>query len=275
MLYIVGTPIGNLSDISARALETLEQVDVIACEDTRVSRKLLTHFDIKKPLISYHAHNEKRMGEEILQKLFDGQQVALISDAGMPCVSDPGEALVALCAQHGIEIQVIPGASAFVAALALSGLPSGRFVFEGFLPVATKERRLRLQQLKEEPRSMIFYEAPHKLKKTLADFQETFGERNISISRELTKRFEQTLRLTLTQAIAYFTAHEPRGEFVLVVEGAAKQEVDTVDIASALLRLQEEIDAGTPRKQAIKEIAAETGIAKNLLYSESLKQIDK
>ena len=271
ILYIVGTPIGNLSDMSPRALETLRQVDVIACEDTRVSRKLLTHFDIKKPLVSYHAHNEKRMGEDILQKLLGGQHIALISDAGMPCVSDPGETLVALCAQNGVEIQVIPGASAFVAALALSGLPSGRFVFEGFLPVATKERRLRLDELKEESRTMIFYEAPHKLKKTLADFQEAFGERNISISRELTKRFEQTLRLTLTEAIAHFTAHEPRGEFVLVLEGAPEKKIAAADIQSALLRLQEKIDAGVPRKEAIKEIAAETGIAKNLLYSESLK----
>ena len=270
-LYIVGTPIGNLSDMSPRALETLRQVDLIACEDTRVSRKLLTHFEIKKPLVSYHAHNEKRMGKEILQKLLGGQNIALISDAGMPCVSDPGEALVARCAENGVEMQVIPGASAFVAALALSGLPSGRFVFEGFLPVATKERRLRLEELKEESRTMIFYEAPHKLKKTLSDVQEAFGDRNLSISRELTKRFEETLRLTLTEAIAHFAENEPRGEFVLVLEGAPERERSAADVASALLRLQEKIDAGVPRKEAIKEIATETGIAKNLLYSESLK----
>ena len=271
ILYLVGTPIGNLGDISPRALETLEKVDFIACEDTRVSIKLLNHFSIKKPLLSYHGHNERRSGEDILQKLLSGKDVALISDAGMPCVSDPGEFLVRKCREAEIKLEVIPGPTAFVAALVVSGLTTGRFTFEGFLPVATKERRQRLEQLATEERSMIFYEAPHKLKKTLADFLTHLGDRDISISRELTKRFEETLSMTLQEAVSYYTEHEPRGEFVLVLAGATHRE-ETMDMEVALSQVQNLMENGMTRKTASKEVSEKTGISKNLLYSESLKE---
>ena len=271
ILYIVGTPIGNLGDISPRALKALEEVDFIACEDTRVSIKLLNHFGIKKPLISYHAHREKERGQEILEKLLGGQSAALISDAGMPLISDPGSVLVALCKEHHIEMQAIAGPSAFVLALALSGLPSERFRFEGFLPTQTKERRLRLTSLKDETCTMIFYEAPHKIKKTLADFETYFGDREISISRELTKRFEETIRCTISDAISHFNVQEPRGEFVLVLAGAFEKTSEDVDINTVLLQLQKQLAAGVSRKSAIAEIAAQTGLSKNLLYAESLK----
>jgi len=273
-LYLVGTPIGNLGDISQRALETLGQVDFIAAEDTRVSLKLLNHFGIKKPLLSYFAHNRRARGEEILQRLLRGESCALVTDAGMPAVSDPGEELVALCAAHGIEVICIPGPSAVVTALALSGLPAGRFTFEGFLSTATKSRRDHLESLRTEQRAMVFYEAPHKLPYTLRDMLETWGDRRLALCRELTKRYEETIRTTLAEAAAKYTEEKPRGEFVLVIEGAPPPApVESgADLAPALELLCARTAAGVSLKDAARQTAEETGLAKNLLYMEALKQ---
>ena len=219
-LYLVATPIGNLGDFSPRALETLEAADFIAAEDTRVSLKLLNHFGVKKPLVSYHQHNQASAGQTILSRLLAGESCALVTDAGTPAVSDPGEDLVRLCAQNGVAVQAIPGCCALVSALAVSGLPTGRFAFEGFLPVNKKERRARLQPLRTEERTMIFYEAPHKLVNTLEDLLEALGDRPAALCRELTKLHEETVRTTLSQALAHYRESAPRGEFVLVVAGA-------------------------------------------------------
>ena len=271
-VYIVGTPIGNLGDMSPRGLEILSQVDFIAAEDTRVSIKLLNHFGIKKPLISYFSHNRRERGEQILERLLAGESCALVTDAGMPAVSDPGEELVALCAAHGIEVICIPGPSAFVAALALSGLPAGRFTFEGFLSTAAKNRRPHLESLKKEQRTMVFYEAPHKLPYALKDMLDAWGDRRICICRELTKRFEETIRTTLSEAAARYAEEKPRGEFVLVIEGAPETaEEDRASLTEALARLAALIDAGLSLKDAARQTAEETGFAKNLLYTEALK----
>ena len=222
-LYLVATPIGNLGDFSPRAVETLQSVDFIAAEDTRVSVKLLNHFEIKKPLVSYHAHNHVSAGQAILERLLCGESCALVTDAGTPAISDPGEELVRLCAQHDVEVLSIPGCCAAVNALAVSGLPTGRFTFEGFLTVNRKSRREHLESLKTEERTMIFHEAPHKLRTTLADLRDTFGpDRQIALCRELTKLHEQTRRCTLAEAVDYYAENEPKGEFVLVVAGAEK-----------------------------------------------------
>lgn len=276
ILYLVGTPIGNLGDISHRALETLAQVDFIAAEDTRVSLKLLNHFGIKKPLLSYFAHNRRERGAEILQRLLAGESCALVTDAGMPAVSDPGEELVALCAAHEIETICIPGPSALVTALALSGLPGGRFTFEGFLSMAAKSRRDHLESLRTEQRAMIFYEAPHKLPHTLRHMLETWGDRRIALCRELTKRYEETLRTTLSEAAARYAEEKPRGEFVLVVEGAPPPAPveDGANLADALERIHQRTAAGISLKDAARQTANETGLAKNLLYAEALKQRD-
>ena len=223
-LYLVATPIGNLGDFSPRALETLEAADFIAAEDTRVSLKLLNHFGVKKPLVSYHQHNQASAGQAILSRLLAGESCALVTDAGTPAVSDPGEDLVRLCAQNGVAVQAIPGCCALVSALAVSGLPTGRFAFEGFLPVNKKERRARLQPLRTEERTMIFYEAPHKLVNTLEDLLEALGDRPAALCRELTKLHEETVRTTLSQALAHYRENAPRGEFVLVVAGAEPAE---------------------------------------------------
>ena len=221
-LYLVGTPIGNLGDLSVRALETLRSADFIAAEDTRVTAKLLNHFEIKKPCVSYYEHNKYASGEKIVARLLTGETCALVTDAGMPAISDPGEDLVRLCAENGVEVRAIPGCCAAVNALAVSGLPTGRFTFEGFLTVNKKSRREHLNSLKDETRTMIFHEAPHKLRTTLNDLMEAFGpDRRISLCRELTKLHEEVLRFTLAEAVAYYEENAPKGEYVLVVAGAA------------------------------------------------------
>jgi len=266
-LYLVATPIGNLSDISMRAINTLGEVDFIAAEDTRVTRKLLEHYNIKKQLISYHKHNSRTGGEKALARILAGENCALVTDAGIPAVSDPGEDLVRLCVNENIPAVIIPGPCAAVSALALSGLPSDRFTFEGFLPVDKKSRSNLLDKLSTEERTMIFYEAPHKLLRTLNDLLNKLGDRHVSISREMTKIYEETLRFTLSEAVEYFEQTPPRGEFVLVVEGVSALDTDkgdklneAADIAARL------IENGSTASEAVKKAADETGCSKNALY---------
>ena len=271
-LYLVATPIGNLGDFSPRAVETLETVDFIAAEDTRVSVKLLNHFNIKKPLVSYHEHNHISAGQSILARLLAGESCALVTDAGTPAISDPGEDLVRLCAENGVEVLSIPGCCAAVNALAVSGLPTGRFTFEGFLAMNKKNRRAHLESLRGEERTMIFYEAPHKLPATLADLREAFGaDRRISLCRELTKLHEEVRRTTLGEAVDYYDANPPKGEFVLVVEGAPHQEPERVTLEAGVERMVQLMEAeNLSRKEAAKRVAAETGLGKNELYQKSL-----
>lgn len=267
ILYLVPTPIGNLGDISHRCAETLAAADFIAAEDTRVSLKLLNHLDIKKPLVSYHEHNKKESGSRILERLLTGETCALVTDAGCPAISDPGEDLVRLCAEAGVSVCAIPGPCAAITALSVSALATGRFAFEGFLPFSKKERRERLERLKAEERTMIFYEAPHRLRDTLAELLSAFGpERPVSLCRELTKLHEEILRMTLDEAVAFYAANEPRGEYVLVVAGAERA-VEAVSLEQALALVQALITNGTRTKDAVKQIAEETGVAKNALYA--------
>lgn len=275
MLYLVATPIGNLSDLSERARKILSEVDFIAAEDTRNSLRLLTHFGISKPMLSYHEHNRRERGEEIVRRLTAGESCALITDAGTPAISDPGEDLVALCAERNVPVTSVPGACAMITALTLSGLPTGRFVFEGFLPVSKKERKERLSELTRETRTFILHEAPHKLKTTLADLKEVLGdERRISLCRELTKLNEEVLRTTLEQAVALYEEREPRGEYVLVIEGASKE---CCACANPGLRTVEEAVAyydsqGLGRNDAIKAAAKELGLSRNEVYARMLKK---
>ena len=272
-LYLVATPIGNLGDFSPRAVETLQSVDFIAAEDTRVSVKLLNHFEIKKPLVSYHAHNHVSAGQAILERLLRGESCALVTDAGTPAISDPGEELVRLCAQHDVEVLSIPGCCAAVNALAVSGLPTGRFTFEGFLTVNRKSRREHLESLKTEERTMIFHEAPHKLRTTLADLRDTFGpDRQIALCRELTKLHEQTRRCTLAEAVDYYAENEPKGEFVLVVAGAEKQAETTISLEEAVDLVLERKAQGMRLKDAVRDVAADTGLSKNERYAAALER---
>ena len=276
-LYLVATPIGNLSDFSPRARQTMEEVDFIAAEDTRVTKELLTALDLpSKPMVSYFEHNRRQRGEEILARLLGGQSCALVTDAGTPAVSDPGEDLVALCARHAVPVIPVPGCCAAVCALAASGLPTGRWCFEGFLSVNKKARREHLDALRGEKRTMIFYEAPHKLRQTLDDLRAAFGgARRISLSREITKLHEQTLRMTLDEAAAYFAETAPRGEFVLIVEGAPADvdaQADDDRMARALAAVQARIDAGETLKDAVKMVSADLGVKKNALYQAALKE---
>ena len=272
VLYLVATPIGNLGDLSPRAREVLSTVDFIAAEDTRVTQKLLTACGLpRKPMISYYEHNRRARGEEVLAKLLAGESCALVTDAGTPAVSDPGEDLVALCAEHDVPVVPIPGCCAAVCALAASGLPTGRWCFEGFLSVNKKARRAHLDALQNEKRTMIFYEAPHKLCATLRDLAEAFGgARRISLSRELTKLHEETLRMTLAEAVAYFDQTPPRGEFVLIVEGAPDEPETEQDeqarLAAAAAAVRRRMEDGQTQKDAVKAVSAETGVKKNALY---------
>lgn len=271
-LYLVATPIGNLGDFSPRAIETLEKVDFIAAEDTRVSVKLLNHFEIKKPLVSYHEHNHITAGQAILQRLLAGESCALVTDAGTPAVSDPGEDLVRLCAENSVEVLSIPGCCAAVNALAVSGLPTGRFTFEGFLTVNKKNRRERLESLKNEERTMIFHEAPHKLLTTLQDMAAVFGpERRIALCRELTKLHEETVRTTLGEAVAHYTETSPKGEFVLVLAGAEPRETVAVTLEDAVAQVLALKAQGIRLKDAAKEVAEHTGLSKNDLYAAALE----
>ena len=271
-LYLVGTPIGNLGDFSPRAADALREADFIAAEDTRVTLKLLNHFGIRKPMVSYFEHNKYASGAKIFERILAGEICALVTDAGMPAISDPGEELVRLCAEGGVEVLTVPGPSALISALALSALPTGRFCFEGFLSTANKSRREHLESLRSERRTMIFYEAPHKLMRTLEDMKNTFGpERRISLCRELTKLHEQTLRTDLAGAIEHFTQFPPKGEFVLVIEGAP--EAGSGFSLDEAVELAERYRAeGLSRKAACKKAAAETGFSANELYDASLNE---
>ena len=272
-LYLVGTPIGNLNDLSPRAIETLKSVDFIAAEDTRVTLKLLNHFGIRRPLISYYEHNKVESAAVILPRLLGGESCALVSDAGMPAISDPGEDLVRLCAEAGIPVTAIPGPCAAITALSISGLPTGRFCFEGFLSTNKKSRQAHLDGLRSETRTMIFYEAPHKLTATLADLSAVFGaERRISLCRELTKLHEEVLRTTLGEAAAYYAENAPRGEFVLIVEGAAPLAPEAVSEADALEAVRALIGQGLSRKDAVRRVSEQTGIPKNELYNAAVRE---
>ncbi|WP_443663237.1 16S rRNA (cytidine(1402)-2'-O)-methyltransferase [Dysosmobacter sp.] len=272
-LYLVATPIGNLGDFSPRAVETLENADFIAAEDTRVSIKLLNHFNIKKPLVSYHEHNHVSAGQAILARLLAGESCALVTDAGTPAVSDPGEDLVRLCAENGVTVLSIPGCCAAVNALAVSGLPTGRFTFEGFLTVNKKSRREHLDSLRGERRTMIFHEAPHKLAATLADLRDTFGpDRQIALCRELTKLHEETRRTTLGEAADYYAANPPKGEFVLVVAGAQQETGAAVTLEEGVEQVLALRELGMRLKDAAREVAEHTGLSKNELYTAALNR---
>ena len=273
-LYLVATPIGNLSDLSERAIKVLSEVDFIAAEDTRNTGHLLSYLHIQKPLVSYHEHNKRERGENICDRLQAGESCALVTDAGTPAISDPGEDLVALCARRGITVTSIPGCCAGITALTLSGLPTRRFTFEGFLSVNKSERKKHLDSLKNEPRTMIFHEAPHKLKATLSDLRDTFGDdRRISLCRELTKLNEEVLRLTLAEAVAYYEENAPRGEYVLVVEGA-REGGSTEEVFWANMTVPDHVAhyvaQGMTKKDAIKAAAKDRGVPKNEVYQQVL-----
>ena len=271
ILYVTGTPIGNLSDLSPRAAQTLEQVDFIAAEDTRVTLKLLNHLGIKKPMISYYEHNKRERGEIICAKIEAGENCAIVTDAGMPCISEPGEDLIKLCGERGIKTVVIPGPSAVVSALAVSGLETGRFCFEGFLSVNKKSRNEHLQSLKNERRTMIFYEAPHKLPATLKDLYYAFGDRKLSIVRELTKIHEEVIRTTTKYAAENYADGSVKGELVLVLEGAKESETEenyTLEYAVELAKKL--IENGDKPTAAAKSAAEMTGFKKNEIYRELL-----
>ena len=272
-LILVPTPIGNLGDISPRAAEALSGADFIAAEDTRVSVKLLNHLGLKKPLVSYHEHNKAESGSHILSRLLSGETCALVTDAGTPAISDPGEDLVRLCAAHDVPVTALPGPCAAITALAVSGLSTGRFTFEGFLSVNKKSRRTHLESLTEETRTMIFYEAPHKLQGTLRDLREVFGpQRRITLCRELTKLHEEIRRTTLAEAEVYYSEQAPRGEFVLILEGntnpAPKEEPPTLE--DGLLRIRQLRKEGASLKDAAKQVSKEIGIPRNTLYDAAL-----
>ena len=272
MLYLVPTPIGNLGDISTRCRETLENADFIAAEDTRVSLKLLNHLGIKKSLVSYYEHNKAFKGDKIVERILAGETCALVSDAGSPAISDPGEDLVKQCAAAGITVCAIPGPCAAITALSISGQATGRFCFEGFLSTAKKSRREHLESLKKEQRTMIFYEAPHKLVTTLEDMAEAFGgDRSISLCRELTKLHEEVVRTTFAEAVAKYTENPPKGEFVLVVAGAPAEEKEIASEEDAAAHVAALMAQGLSRKDAIKQTAKDLDLPKNVVYDAALK----
>lgn len=267
-LYLVPTPIGNLSDLSPRAVDTLAQADFIAAEDTRVTLKLLNHFSIKKPMVAYYRHNTVAGGQTILKKLLDGETCALVSDAGTPAVSDPGEEMVKLCVEHGVDVIALPGPCALTTALSVSGLPTGRFTFEGFLAMNKKNRRDHLNSLKNETRTMIFYEAPHKLLTTLQDLSATFGpDRQVALCRELTKIHEEVIRTTLGAAEVRYMSQPPKGEFVLVVAGVEPSQEENPSLDDALAQVTTLRQAGAPLKEAVRQVADALGVKRNLLYA--------
>lgn len=272
-LYLVGTPIGNLSDLSERAKKVLSEVDFIAAEDTRVSGAMLSKFGIKKPLCSYYEHNKKQKGEGIAERLAAGESCALVTDAGMPAISDPGEDIVKLCAERGIPVSVIPGPCAAVSALAVSGLFTGKFAFEGFLPTASGDRREAIEEVKTEKRTLIFYEAPHRLTKTLDELFAALGDRKIALCRELTKINEEVIRTTLSGAVEYYKAATPKGEFVLIVEGAPKEEENSL---AKTLTIEEHvahyISQGMTKNDAIKAAAHDRGVGKSEIYYKIMRK---
>lgn len=271
VLYVCPTPIGNLNDMPNRVIEVLSKVDLIAAEDTRNTIKLLNHFNIKNRLVSYYEHNKVQRGNYLIKLLLEGKSIAVVSDAGMPGISDPGEDIIKLAIEHEIKIEVIPGPSAFVCALVVSGLPTGRFSFEGFLPMSKKGRKERLEEVKNDTRTLIFYEAPHKLIYTLEDMYKVFGNRRISLVRELTKRFEEVKRFTFSEAIEYYNENTPKGEFVLVIEGKSAEELkieeetkwDNISIED---HVKMYIEQGMAKNEAIKQAAKDRGIKKNDVY---------
>lgn len=273
ILYVVGTPIGNLGDFSPRAVETLEKVDFIAAEDTRVTVKLLNHFGIKKPMVIYQKFNEYEEGEIIVNRLLLGESCAIVTDAGMPCISDPGETLVKLCIKSNVRVEVVPGPSAVISALAVSGLSVSRFTFEGFLSVKRTSRMEHLMELRHEKRTMVFYEAPHKLLSTLKDMNSVFGERNIVVIKELTKIHESSWRGSLSQAVKYHEENPPKGEYVLVLEGeqiSEKEELDPMEEAISIAR--ELMEKGKPASMAAKEAAKLTGQTKGEIYKKLIEE---
>ena len=265
-LYVVGTPIGNLSDFSPRAVETLASVDFIAAEDTRVTLKLLNHFEIKKPMVSYFEHNRRERGEIILERIKSGENCAIVTDAGMPAISDPGEDLVDLCLSNGITVESVPGPTAFATAMAMSGLPSGRFTFEGFLSVNKPSRREHLEEIVSERRTMVFYEAPHKLTATLKDLYKYLGDRRIALIKELTKIHETVERTTLSEACEKYSAQTPKGEFVIVIEGSTEPKQKEVSLDEAVVLAKGLVENGMAINDAAKEIAKETKLKKGDIY---------
>ena len=276
ILYLVATPIGNLGDISARCRQTLEDADFIAAEDTRVTLKLLNHLGIKKSLVSYYEHNKAFRGDKIVERILSGETCALVSDAGSPAISDPGEDLVKQCAAAGIPVCAIPGPCAAITALSISGQSTGRFCFEGFLSTAKKSRREHLDSLRTEQRTMIFYEAPHKLVPTLEDLRQAFGDdRGISLCRELTKLHEEVVRTTLGEAVARYTENPPKGEFVLIVAGAQPEEKEAPTETDAAARVAQLMQEGLSRKDAVKQAAKELGLPKNVVYDIALNALEE
>lgn len=271
-LYVVGTPIGNLNDMTPRAVQTLGAVDFIAAEDTRVTQKLLNHFDIKKHTMSYHQHSREAVSEQIVARILAGESCAVVTDAGMPCISDPGEDLVRLCAERGVAVVVVPGPSAVVSALAVSGLSTARFSFEGFLSTNRKNRLEHLESIKGDRHTLIFYEAPHKLVNTLRDLLEALGDRRISLARELTKLHEEVIRTTLSGALELYEQQPPRGEYVLVVEGAPEPARTELSFDDAVELVRTRMRGGEPITSAAKELAKETGYKKGDLYKAALSQ---
>lgn len=276
-LYLVATPIGNLQDITLRAINTLKEVELIAAEDTRQTIKLLNHFEIKKPLVSYYEYNKIVKGNYLIGKLLEGQDIALVSDAGTPGISDPGEDLVKLCIENDIRVTMIPGPVAAVTGMVISGLPAGRFVFEGFLPMNKRTRQERLKQLKDETRTIIFYEAPHKLPYTLKDMYNAWGDRRIALARELTKRYEEVIRCSLFEAMERFQEEAPKGEFVVIIEGRDKQQLlDIEKDKYADISIEEHVERyvqnGLMKKEAIKKVADDRGINKRDVYNLVMKK---
>ena len=275
-LYLCATPIGNLSDITERVIETLRSADIIAAEDTRNSMKLLNHFKIKVPLTSYHEYNKYDKAGELIEKMKSGLNVALITDAGTPGISDPGEVLADMCHKEGIRVTSLPGPCALITALTMSGMSARRFVFEGFLPSGKKDRKELLSELADETRTVIVYEAPHRLKKTLSELHEALGERNIALCRELTKKFEEVMRMSLSEAEEYYEQHDPKGEYVLVIEGKSralieKERAESFRGTDIRAHMAEYEAQGFDRKEAMKKVAADRGITKREVYRELLE----
>ncbi len=274
-LFLVATPIGNLGDMTGRAIDTLKEVDLIAAEDTRNSIKLLNHFEIKTPMTAYHEHNKYEKADVLIQELLNGKNIALITDAGTPGISDPGEVMAAKCHEHGISVTSLPGCCALINALIISGLPTRRFAFEAFLPADKKERSAVMEELKEETRTTIIYEAPHHLKKTLEELYENLGERQIVLCKELTKKFENVFRTTLSNAIEYYAENEPKGEYVLVLEGADKEKLVLLEEQKwQELTIREHFDMylseGIEKKEAMRKVAKDRGISRRDVYQELL-----
>ena len=276
-LYLVATPIGNLQDITFRAVNTLKEVDLIAAEDTRQTIKLLNHYEIKKPLVSYYEHNKLVKGNYLIEQLLSGKSIALVSDAGSPGISDPGEDLVRLAIENDVKVTMIPGAVAAITGMVISGLPTGRFVFEGFLPMNKRIRQERLKQLKDETRTIIFYEAPHKLSYTLKDMHNSWGDRRIALARELTKRYEEVIRCSLSEAVEKYQNETPKGEFVVIIEGQdEKLLIENERDKYADISIEEHVnkytEAGLTKKDAIKKVADDRGIIKRDVYNVVMKK---